>query len=53
MQRPDGFYWVKFEGRWIVAEWERGWRLPGKPYPFDDNMLQTIGKQIFGEDLDD
>lgn len=38
-KRDDGFYWVKYCGNWIVAEWWLGfgnWSIPGS----EDSILE-------------
>lgn len=34
MQRQEGYYWVKSDGKWIVMEYENyGWECEGGPLP--------------------
>jgi hypothetical protein len=43
--RPGGFYWVKQDGRWLVAEWTAaGWLTPHGVY--DDGALDAVGARI-------
>lgn len=47
--RPDGYYWVKYQGQWMVAFWEktargRGWWvMPGdRQEKTDEEITQII-----------
>ena len=51
IKREDGFYWVKSEGKWIVAECEsigvsEGWYICGIGCVFEDSDFERIGEQI-------
>jgi hypothetical protein len=47
--RPNGFYWVKFQSKWIVAEWyeHSSWFLCGDPAIYSDKDFEEIGELIF------
>ncbi len=44
-KRKPGFYWVRFEGSIIVAEWSdgkrnpKGWNIPGCATAFSDKEV--------------
>jgi hypothetical protein len=47
--RAKGFYWVKYDGRWVIAEWLgaswwRGTDDDGDTY--DDNDFTKIGDRL-------
>jgi len=48
VQRPEGFYWIKFREQWIIAEWfAAAWwltRAPGRNYASHDFV--EIGERI-------
>lgn len=47
--RASGYYWVKYVGKWIVAEWDQGdasWFICGAEEWGDDNRFDEIGIKI-------
>jgi hypothetical protein len=47
--RTDGFYWVKSEGEWLVAEYSGrygDWGLPYYDHLFKDEDFSEIGDRI-------
>jgi hypothetical protein len=41
--RTDGYYWVKWKTKWIVAEYQDGlWFLSGLTVDFDDSDFAEI-----------
>ncbi len=53
MERKPGFYWVKFEGMWTIAEWNRFgndtggyWERIRSDSPCDDSEFDEIGREI-------
>lgn len=51
MKREDGFYWVKSEGKWIIAECENrnvseDWYICGIGCIFESNDFEEVGAKI-------
>jgi hypothetical protein len=47
MERKDGFYWVKFNNSWIVAEWiSNKWTFCFDTNTYEDNELNEIDENI-------
>jgi hypothetical protein len=49
--REDGFYWVSYRGRWIVAEWGAGCWMSVEfgarnEYTLSDQELDEIGQKV-------
>ncbi len=45
--RLDGYYWVKTDGRWEVAEWcANNWYCINGQRPFADDTFDIIGEKI-------
>lgn len=43
MKREEGFYWIKYRGRWIVAEWSGYyWWMPMSDSAWIDSELEEI-----------
>lgn len=44
VKRENGFYWIKHDGAWKVAEWDdNGWYLPGLTNTFKDDDFGHVG----------
>lgn len=44
--REEGFYWVKDDEQWIIAEWDGGiWYTHGNDYEFQDSDFQEIDER--------
>lgn len=51
--RQIGFYWVKYQNEWIVAQWYReqygdehgSWFIPGDEHAHDDAILDDINEK--------
>ena len=54
-RRQDGFYWVEFQGEWIVSEYKTGrWFIPGiRPFYDDKHMAGIDEKRIVRTEEDD
>lgn len=60
MKREYGFYKVKYNHKWIIAEWtltynpdfevDPSWYIPGDKHYFDDDDFQEIGERILMPD---
>lgn len=55
--REAGFYWVRTDNKWIVAEWyeytngQRYWLIPGWDRDFEDDYFEEIdGKRLIPEE---
>jgi len=47
MTRPDGFYWVKWRGHWVVAWWDLDtWWIPQREEDFTDADFEEIGQKV-------
>ena len=49
MNREDGFYWVKYSGRFVVAQWVQAWqvwRLTMYGNNFIDEDFDFIGERL-------
>ena len=49
VNRKEGFYWVKIDDDWIVAEWDaelEHWNLPGNDRFFWEDEMDVIGERI-------
>ena len=47
MNRQNGFYWVWFGGRWVVAEWKTGvWYVPGRTDLIADNDIERVSAPL-------
>ena len=52
MKREDGFYWVKYDGSWEVARYNKCsksygfWDVIGSEDQFYDEAFEQIGEQI-------
>jgi hypothetical protein len=47
MEREEGFYWVKYQGRWMPAELRHhAWWLTGKDIMRLETTLDAIGPRI-------
>ncbi len=48
MERKPGFYWVLCDLAydWKVAEWDKGWYLPGIEYELNEGEFADIGPRI-------
>ncbi len=46
--RVEGFYWVRTNSRWRIAEWEWGyWTLTGaNEHTYNDSNFLEIGERI-------
>jgi len=50
MNRLEGYYWIRMDDDWYVAEWESRvadiyyWLLPGSPMPFKDSEFDEINE---------
>jgi hypothetical protein len=45
--RQEGYYWVKYEGKWFIAEWDtiyNEWHLTGSEYDFKDHDFEEINE---------
>lgn len=49
--RENGYYWVVFNGKWMVAEWcNTIWSIPGRyPYYFDYSFESIDEKRLTHE----
>jgi len=52
-ERIEGYYWVKFHGKWIPAEYEiyddksgSSWQIVACDEPFDDDAFDEIGPAL-------
>ena len=50
--REEGYYFVKYRDRWMIAFWEGddetiyGWNLIGYTNEYKDSLFQEIGNKI-------
>ena len=45
--RESGFYWVKYGGDWIVAEWYVNyWLITGEEHPIYVSEMGETGERI-------
>ena len=47
-EREDGFYWVKFNGEWVVAEWVQVcamWFVPQETGEFPNLCIEQIDER--------
>ena len=47
MKRKSGYYWVKYNSKWIIAEYKDDgfysrWMECGTDYTFDDSEIEEI-----------
>jgi hypothetical protein len=43
--RQSGYYWVKHNGKWIIAEYAatwNGWWMPGEPNIYENGEFNEI-----------
>lgn len=46
IKREEGYYWVKFCGRWIVSEWDGNyWIIPGYISASDGTDFEEIDEK--------
>lgn len=46
MEREDGYYWIKTEGDWAVAQWSWDvWYLPGLDYHIRPETIEEIDER--------
>lgn len=46
MERVEGFYWVKYEGEWIIAEYDMNeWYKTGVENFYEDSHLDEIDER--------
>ncbi len=47
MTREPGFYWVRYRGNWMVAEWACDvWFFAGRDDDADESELEEVGQRI-------
>ena len=48
IEREDGYYWVKFAGEWVVAEWVQVcamWFIPQETYGSPNLCIEQIDER--------
>ena len=53
--REDGFYWVKYCGNWVVAEWWLGfgnWSISGSEDSVLDRELDQIDERLIVREVE-
>lgn len=45
--REQGYYWVKYKGKWIIAEWwpNMGWSIAGFIHSREDYDFEEIDEK--------
>jgi len=55
MNRPEGFYWVKWGGAWQPGRWTIGsrrsyWTIADSDVDYEDGQMEAIGPRIVPPD---
>ena len=46
-EHVKGFYWVKMDGEYVIAEFRRGvWQIPGSELKYVTDQLDYVGEMV-------